>query len=151
MKALIVYDSTFGNTESIATAIADTLAERGTVRVLRVASTQATDLEGLDLLVVGCPTQRRKPTPAILAFLRATPAAALEDLPVAVFDTRYDRPRLISGSAARGIAKRLRKAGVSLLVGPESFFVEDREGPLEEGELERAGQWARKVLDRLQA
>lgn len=150
MNALILYDSTFGNTESIAKAIADVLAERGTVRLLRVSKVQPTDLEGIDLLVTGCPTQRRRPTPAVQAFLGVTPGAALQGLAVAVFDTRYRRPQLITGSAAKAVAKRLRKTGASLLLPPESFFVMDREGPLEEGELGRAADWARELLDRLE-
>ncbi len=147
MNALVVYDSTFGNTESIAEAIADVLAQRGTARLLRVNKVQPGDLEGIDLLVAGCPTQRRKPTPAIVAFLGVTPAAVLEGLAVAAFDTRYRRFRLVTGSAARALAKRLRKAGAALLLPPESFFVLGREGPLEEGELGRAADWARKILN----
>ncbi len=150
MNTLVIYDSTFGNTESIAKAVADVLAERGTARLLRVNKVQPGDLEGLDLLVAGCPTQRRKPTPAIVAFLGVTTPAALENLPVAAFDTRYHRSRLLTGSAAKAIAKRLRKAGAALLLPPESFFVMGREGPLEEGELDRAREWARELLDRLQ-
>jgi flavodoxin len=149
VNALVVYDSTFGNTESIARAIADVLAERGTARLRRVNKVQPGDLEGIDLLVAGCPTQRRKPTPAIVAFLGVTPAAALEGLPVAAFDTRYHRPRLLTGSAAKAIAKRLRKAGAELLLPPESFFVMGREGPLEERELDRARQWAGQLVGRL--
>lgn len=150
MNALILYDSTFGNTESIARAIADALAERGTVRLMRVSKAQATDLEGTDLLLLGCPTQRRKPTPAIRAFLASIPRGILGGMRAAAFDTRYRKPRLLTGSAARAIAKRLRKAGASLLLPPESFFVAAREGPPEEGELERAGDWARQVLDELE-
>ncbi|MGB3904740.1 MAG: flavodoxin domain-containing protein, partial [Anaerolineae bacterium] len=108
MNALILYDSTFGNTESIARAIADALAERGTVRLMRVSKAQATDLEGTDLLLLGCPTQRRKPTPAIRAFLASIPRGILGGMRAAAFDTRYRKPRLLTGSAARAIAKRLR-------------------------------------------
>lgn len=150
MNALVVYDSTFGNTESLAEAMADVLAQRGTARLLRVNKVQPGHLEGIDLLVAGCPTQRRKPTPAIVAFLGVTPAAALEGLAVAAFDTRYRRPRLITGCAAEAVAKRLRKAGAALLLPPESFFVMGREGPLVEGELDRAREWTGELLDRLQ-
>jgi flavodoxin len=151
MNALILYDSTYGNTESIATAIAEALAERGTVGLMRVSKAQATDLEGTDLLLLGCPTQRRRPTDAIRAFLGTLPRSTLNRIRVAAFDTRYRKPRLITGSAATAIAKGLRKAGASLLVPAESFFVMGREGPLEEGELERAAEWARELLHRLEA
>lgn len=150
MNALVVYDSTFGNTERIAGAIADWLEQHGSVRLLRVAKAQPVDLEGIDLLVLGCPTQRHKPTPAIQAFLASIPHATLRGMRAATFDTRYRKPRLLTGSAARVIAKRLRKAGASLLQPPESFFVAAREGPLEEGELEQAAEWAHQVLDELE-
>jgi len=150
MNALVVYDSTFGSTERIAGAIADSLEERGSVRLLRVAKAQPVDLEGIDLLVLGCPTQRHKPTAAVQAFLASIPRGILGGMRAAAFDTRYRKPRLLTGSAARAIAKRLRKAGASLLLPPESFFIAAREGPLEEGELERAADWAHQVLDELE-
>jgi hypothetical protein len=59
----------------------------------------------------------------------------------AAFDTRIDRSPMLTGSAARGIAKRLRSNGYEIVADPESFFVEDSEGPLADGELERARDW----------
>lgn len=150
MNALVIYDSTFGNTEQVARAIAETLEQRGSVRLMRISKAQAADVEATDLVVVGCPTQRRKATPAVQAFLDSVPRGSLQGLSTAAFDTRYRKSRLLTGSAARGIAKRLRKAGTSLLVLPESFFVVGREGPLEEGELERAADWARQLLEKPQ-
>ena len=58
--------------------------------------------------------------------------------PAAAFDTRLDRSPVPTGAAARGIAKRLRRCGYEVIADPESFFVEDSEGPLAEGELDRA-------------
>jgi flavodoxin I len=147
MNTLIIYDSTFGNTEKIAQAIADVVAGRGSVRTLRVAKVQSSDLEGVDLLVLGCPTHKQRPTDAVQAFLECVSKKSLKDISAAAFDTRYHKPRLLTGSAARRLAKSLRKAKASLLTSPESFFVVSREGPLEEGELERAAAWAREVLD----
>jgi len=46
----------------------------------------------------------------------------------------------MTGSAARGIAKRLRHHGYEV-EWTESFFVDDAEGPLADGELERAREW----------
>jgi hypothetical protein len=50
------------------------------------------------------------------------------------------------GFAAERIAAQLKKAGGNLIVSPEGFFVEDTEGPLKPGELERAAEWARSIL-----
>jgi hypothetical protein len=49
------------------------------------------------------------------------------------------------GYAAKPIADRLRKKGGSLVAPPEGFYVAGTEGPLLEGELDRAAQWAREM------
>ncbi len=64
---------------------------------------------------------------------------------MAAFDTRFRWPELLSGTAARGIAKRLERKGARLIAEPESFFVEHKDGPLTEGELGRAASWARQL------
>ena len=151
MNALVIYDSTFGNTEQIARAIADFLGETGSVRLVRVSEAGLLDLEGLDLLALGCPTQRRRPSAAVEAFLESIPRKALRGLPAVAFGTRYRKGRWLTGSAARGIAKGLQKAGASLILPPESFFVAAREGPLEKGELKRAGGWALEILASFEA
>ncbi len=51
----------------------------------------------------------------------------------------------VIGSPTR-IANRLKKAGAVLAVPPEGFYVADIEGPLMDGELERAAAWARSLL-----
>lgn len=151
MNTLIIYDSTFGNTEKIAQAIAEVMAGRGPVQSMRVAKVQSSDLNDVDLLVLGCPTHKRRPTDAVQAFLECVSRKSLRGISAAVFDTRYRKPQLLTGSAARRLAKSLRQAGASLLTPPQSFFVVSREGPLEPGELERAAAWGREVLDSLDA
>ena len=91
------------------------------------------------------------PREALRVFLDGMPRRALLGLPAAAFDTRYRMATWKSGSAARGIAGRLRRAGATLIMPPESFFVAGREGPLEQGELERAAQWAEQVRSAFEA
>ncbi|HEX2369420.1 MAG TPA: hypothetical protein VHM94_09330 [Acidimicrobiia bacterium] len=64
----------------------------------------------------------------------------------ACFDTRFDMARLLTGSAAKTMARKLRHLGYEIVVEPESFFVDDTEGPLKEGELERAQLWGAELL-----
>jgi hypothetical protein len=52
----------------------------------------------------------------------------------------------VNAYAARPIANRLRKKGGKLVGSPEGFFVEGMKGPLVEGELERAVNWARQII-----
>jgi len=147
MNTLVIYDSTYGSTEEIAQAITDSLAQRCSVRLLRVNKVQPSDLKDVDLLVLGCPTLKRKPTAAVQAFLDCVSRRPLKGVPAAVFDTRYRKLRLLTGSAASVVANRLRKAGVNVLLAPQSFFVVAREGPLGEDERERAIAWADEILD----
>lgn len=63
----------------------------------------------------------------------------------ATFDTRLDKSPWISCAAARGIARRLRRLGIDV-IATESFLVEDAEGPLLAGELERARAWGAELV-----
>lgn len=151
MNALVVYDSQYGNTESIARTIGDALNEFGEARVVLVDPAHPVELRGVDLLVAGCPTQGWGPTPAVRSFLEGIPSEVLRGLAVALFDTRFKMPRWMTGSAAGVMDEALRDKGVSLLLPPESFFVKGKEGPLRSGEMDRAATWAGTLVEELEA
>lgn len=156
MKTAVVYESSFGNTRTVARAIA---AELGAC--VYSVDEEPPPLAGLDLLLVGAPTHvhglsgtrsrqaaRDQGAPAEPGFgarewLERMPEAP--GLAAAAFDTRADKPALLTGSAARGIAKRLQRHGCTLVQEPESFLVEGTPGPLAAGEAERAAVWARSL------
>ena len=71
------------------------------------------------------------PTSGMRAFLDRLPKVKAER--AACFDTRFDMARLLTGSAAMTMARKLRHLGYEIVVEPESFFVDDTEGPLKEG------------------
>jgi len=156
MKALVIYDSVYGNTAQIARAISETLATGAQVEILRVTDVRTEQLAGLDLLVVGSPTHGFRPTPATKAFLGRIPAHALDGVRVAAFDTRVAVAKVNSailsglvrlfGYAAEKIAAGLQRKGGRQVLSPIGFVVQGREGPLEEGELARAVDWARQLL-----
>lgn len=156
MKTIVAYDSAYGNTEQIAMAIGNALGAPPEVEVLRVGDLAPEKLAGVALLIVGCPTQKFSPTTPTSAMLKSIPADGLRGVKVAAFDTRLtvatiERIKILAffvklfGYAAEPIAGRLQKKGGELLVPPEGFYVTDTEGPLLEGELERAAQWAQKI------
>ena len=151
MNTLIIYDSTFGNTAQLAQAMAGKLGEHGTVRIALAGEVGLPEMKDLDLLVVGGPMQRHGISPAMHALLERLPRRTLRGSGAAAFDTRYHMAAWKSGSAAQRIASRLKRTGASLLVEPASFFVAEREGPLEAGELERAARWADEVFKQLEA
>jgi hypothetical protein len=151
MKALVVYESRYGNTALIARAVADALRERGSAHLLSVEDVAPPDLDGIDLLVVGGPTHAHGISSALGAWLKGVPVGQLRDLPFAAFDTRFQIARFLSGSAARVIARRLKHLGARSIAAPESFFVTDGEGPLAAGENERAVVWARALAEQVAA
>lgn len=142
MNTCIVYDSAFGNTRQVAEALANALREFGQVEIVAVERTHPLELANMDVLILGSPTQGWRPTPTMRDLLEYIPAEALNKLTIACFDTRYERSTMITGSAAKQMAKRLHKRGASHLLPVKSFFVEGTLGPLKAGELEEAVKWS---------
>ena len=157
MNGLVVYDSAYGNTAKIAQAIGDALGAEADVETRQVGDVEPAQLTSVDLLVVGSPTQKFRPTGAITKLLKSVPAGGLEGIKVAAFDTRFteediNKVRILAffvrmfGYAAKPIADRMVKKGGRLVVPPEGFYVANTEGPLLEDELARASDWARGIL-----
>jgi flavodoxin len=147
MNALVVYFSKFGNTQSVAEALAETLKSRYRVRVLSFESLTTSDLESADLVIMGSPTHKMNLPVAVRPLLNALPRRILKGTPVAAFDTSYKMSWFLNHfTAAKRLAGKLRKLGGKLILPPETFHVTEREGPLVEGELERATAWAEAIL-----
>jgi len=156
MKALIIFESLFGNTRSIAYVVAEGLQDTFDVTVTDVSAMPRA--YGVDLLVVGGPTHAfsmsrpsTRQDAARKGEVRAGSVAAglreyfdaspvLHGIAAAAFDTKIDKP-LIAGSAARKAQKELRRLGCRLVLPAENFFVTGTDGPLAEGERERARSW----------
>ena len=146
MKALIVYDSVYGNTEKIARAVAEAITSSYEVKVLGAGETNPSELASIDLLIVGSPTHGGRPTPAIQDFLNKV--SKLQGINVAAFDTRIQTKFVgVFGYAAGRIANNLKKKSGTLIASPEGFFVTGGQGPLKEGELERGAGWAKGILE----
>jgi len=163
MRALVVYESMFGNTEKVARQVAAGLSAYGQVEVFEVSEAPAHPDERLDLVVVGGPTHAfslsRESTREDAHRQGATGGGVAVGLRewlagldrgvhhprIAAFDTRVTKVRLIPGSAARKASKIADHLGYSLAEPPESFFVEDTDGPLSPGELDRARAWGERI------
>lgn len=146
MKTLVVYESINGNTEKIAKAIGEAIGED--VKVLSVGAACSSDLQSIDLLIVGSPTYGGRPTPGMMDFLKHTIAgSSLKDISIAAFDTRLTAKFVkMFGFASGRIANSLKGNGGILIKSPEGFYVIGTKGPLKEGELERAASWAKEVI-----
>jgi flavodoxin len=157
MKALVLYESFFGNTEKIAQAIGDAIGKSMEAEVRKVSEVKQEQLKGFNLLIAGSPTRAFSPSPATNRFLKNIPANGLEGVKAAAFDTRISEddanPRWLRflmklfGYAAEPISKKLRKKGAEIIIAPEGFCVKDTKGPLKEGELERASTWAMQIIE----
>ncbi|WP_280300226.1 hypothetical protein [Nocardia neocaledoniensis] len=163
MRAQVVYESMFGNTAAVAEAVATGLRPSFEVTVSSVAEAVNRPAPQVDLLVVGGPTHAfglsrtvtrrdaadRTDGPVEIEIgIREWLDAALPVQPprsAAAFGTKIARPPWLPGSAAKGIAKRLRHLGYHLALAPADFLVEDMTGPLSPGELQRATEWAARL------
>jgi flavodoxin I len=153
MKTLIVYDSLYGNTEKVARTISDTIKN---ARLKVVKDVTTADLQALDLLIVGSPTQGGRPTAALQQFLKDLSVKQVKGVRVATFDTRFAINNHGLGLkvlmsvirfAAEKVAGELKNKGGKLVGAPTGFVVTGKEGPLQEGELKRAQAWAREVVN----
>lgn len=150
MNALVVYYSKFGHTRQIAEAIADAIGQEGWVRLLPMDQLTASELADVDLVVMGCPTHRMNLPEAVRPLFDALPKRVLCGKVVAAYDTSYKvSPFLARFTAAKKLSQKLRKLGGKRLVPPESFYVVGQEGPLYDGEVERARDWAGSIIEQL--
>lgn len=114
MKALVIFDSNFGNTKIIAETISRELGKD--VKVLSVSDFNIKELEGIELLVVGSPIIAWRPSEKMGKFLAGLSSGQLKGLKAATFDTRVKL--FISGNASKKIAKELKRAGAEIIVEP---------------------------------
>ncbi len=164
MRALVVYESAWGNTKAVAEAVAGGLGAGSgregdgvlDVETIDVQDAPALDEVRTDLLVLGAPTHafglsrestrrdahRRGGADLDTGAREWLDAATAARLRFATFDTHVRHPNL-PGAASRRAARSLRRLGGEPVAPPLSFYVDDYEGPLLPGELERAREWGR--------
>ena len=168
MRAVVIFESMFGNTRQVAEAIAAGLCDRCEASVMPVCELTAGALADTDLVVVGGPTHghglSRSSSRRAARELAAKPGSTVTYEPTAddrglrealaslagisarfaTFDTRLRGPGALTGRASLQIARRLRNSGARMAAPPMSFFV-DRSNALRPGELDRARDWGRQL------
>lgn len=156
MKAHVIYETYFTNTEKIATAIATGLRTAGVDVTLEHVSSKLIPDAAADLLVLGAPTHnlglpkratRRQAAakggqPHDTGILEWLDNLAASGRRVAVFCTATGGA--FAGSAAKALAKKLRKKGIDVVASAD-FIVQGVEGPLAKSEVERAAIWGAKL------
>ena len=175
MQVAVVYESLFGNTREVAEAIAEGIRAAAPQAAVdcRETADAPPGLGKADLLVVGGPTHflglpsarsRRlqhqledqgawhhaegepPEPPGVREWLESLPVVSGRQV-AAAFDTRLGK--LMAGSAARQITRMLRHHGYHVVDRPQGFVVEDYNGPLAEGERDRARAWGATLTGQL--
>ena len=168
MRAVVVYESMYGNTHLIADAIGAGLEADFEVSVVPVSHAGPEVIAGADLVVVGGPTHvhgmSRASTRKAAVQAADKPAGGLTVEPDALgpglrewfgwlgrypvrsaaFDTRMHGPAAFTGRASKGVDRLLREHGCDVIAEPESFLV-TKQDRLEPQEQERARDWGVKL------
>lgn len=168
MRAVVIYESMYGNTHRVADAIGAGLETSFEVTVMPVAKAGPDVLADAGLVVVGGPTHAhgmsRAATRKAAGEAAAQPGSGLTMEPgalgpglrewfgslgrypvkAAAFDTRVHGPAAVTGRAAKGLTRLLREHGFAVLTKPESFLV-TKDNALDPGETDRAHDWAAKL------
>ncbi|MCW4040860.1 MAG: flavodoxin domain-containing protein [Candidatus Bathyarchaeota archaeon] len=132
MKAIVIYDTQFGNTEQIAKVLASSMNEQGiSVDCFKVDNLPIETLPEYDLLAIGGPTHGFGMSGPMKTFMKKLEHVDLKDKKVFAFDTK-NRSRFW-GSAAKGIEKRMKKFGMNIVIPCASGIVKGLKGPLQEG------------------
>ena len=160
MSALVVVESMWGNTRTVAEAVARGLGEEAEVFDVQQAPTELPDDVGL--LVVGGPTHafsmsrsKTRHDAVERGARNANEAQGIREwleqlqpsdhVDVATFDTRVAKVKRLPGSAAKAAGKEVRRHHLGRLIATQSFYVNDMEGPLLDGELDRAHEWGTQL------
>jgi Flavodoxin len=171
MRALVVYESMYGNTHAVAVSIAAGLSTRHDVTLVPVTRATRELVAAADLLVVGGPTHlhrmstaasrrwaadaARKPGsvltmdpdadgPGVRGWLAGAGSFGGRNTLAVAFDTRLGGVPLFTGRASRGISRLLARHGCRMLAAPESFLVSKRDA-LRDGEADRARAWGAMI------
>ncbi|MDP3837162.1 MAG: flavodoxin domain-containing protein [bacterium] len=152
MKTAIIYDSIYGNTGKVAEEVARVRGEDA--KLIHIASARKEDVAEAELIIIGTPTHGGRATAAMQTFIKSLPTDIWLNKKVAVFSTGMPASSVslffrmvikILGYAAAPTLAVLLKMGGLHAGEPAEFMVKDKQGPLIEGELLRAGKWAESL------
>ncbi len=144
MKHVIIYDSNYGNTKQVADHMAASL---GNTTSVHVDEAGGMDWKDTELLIAGSPVNAWSPTAKMKKFLNGLDPERLKGVWVAAFDTRMKT--LLSGNAAKKMARSLEQSGGHLIAPPIGFYVEKTEGPLMKDQMEKVDQWIMLIKSKM--
>ncbi|MFW9934564.1 MAG: flavodoxin family protein [Candidatus Thorarchaeota archaeon] len=136
MKAVVVYDTKFGNTKQVAEGIAKVL----NADIINVSAIDPSKLREYDVFAFGCPVHAWNMSSGMKKALKILEGESFVGKKVGTFDTRI--ASRFAGNAAKKIQNKLKKLGFEIAMKPVHFIVTGREGPLAEGEMEKVEAFA---------
>lgn len=152
-KAIVIYDTKYGNTEKIAQSLAVGLKEQGVeADCIKIDEVEVDKLPKYDFLAVGGPTHMASMSEPMKEFLEKLKTVDISGKKGFCFDTRNQSRfnRFDLNSAAKRIEKKMKKMKVKMIKPRRSAIVEGREGPLEEGAQETFEKLGREIAGLIQ-
>lgn len=150
MRVLVVYDSSYGNTEKIAQAVCSGMKEVGLtdVECKKADATGPEDFKQAGTWIVGSPTHFGGPTREVKKALKIAFQTGRKDVKGAAFDTRYAKT---FGGASEKIQEMMEAEGVKIIAPVERYVVTGGQGPLVEGEEAKAVSFGRRIAGSLRS
>jgi flavodoxin len=150
-KTIIIYESIYGNTKKVADAIAEGIRESGEIDCI-IAKTgevhHTDDLAKFDAVIFGSPNHNQEPSRNMLKFIERASIVDLDTKMGAAFDTYTGGNK---GIAVKKLEQVIRQKlpCITFVIDSFSAQVEDRKGPLAEGEIDRAIEFGKQVAARV--
>ncbi len=158
MKGILLYDTSYGNTKKIAETITQQLMDSGVEADLsHIKDTKNLNENNYDFLVLGAPTKFGTMSFAVKFFIGKIKTEAWTGKPFAAFDT--ENPENIERSqkenkdwsAAEKIARKLKEKNMNQLLPVLKAQVIGQKGPIVDGEIEKAKNFASDLAAKLKA
>jgi flavodoxin len=131
MRAIVAFDTRYGNTEKVARALAKGIQENSIETTCsNINDLQISTLIEYDLLAIGGPTQYHGASEPMKDFLEKLQGVNLKGKFGFAFDTRLTS--FWSGSAAQAIERKIERYGVEIVRPYSSAFVKHTETGVEE-------------------
>ena len=147
MRVLVAYDMRYGNTKEIAEAIAEAFGVDHEVHCKKVSDIGLPEVRESDLVIVGSSTHGWNMSSDTRGFFKKLGEEKFEGKNAAAFDTKFHK--LLTGSAAKKIGRKLRKLGFKIALPYLNTYVSSSEGPLEDGEIEKAKEFSARLIENM--
>ncbi len=148
MKAIVIFDSKFGNCKKVAEDIAGGLAEAGAdVDIAQVKTATIGSLANYDVIAIGAPVRAGRPLKSIRKFVAKLPEVKLEGKTLGFFDTYGVAKQPGNGSGYLILEAKEHPGGAKIVEPGLSVLVKGMKGPLEDGAMEKAREFGKKLAE----